>query len=217
MSQKPSVQSQINAYTGGALKLSGYSLRGITMPSPIDGSLYLKDCDISGVTMPKTVKRSIYISDCNLYNVELPEVVEGYFHIFRCKLAGVTMPSYVGGLRDIDRPDFKKVRMPSTLNGVALPTASQQQKNLVAVARAALLTAGNSLEMRDVHTCETTHCMAGWVCILDPQGREMESRLGWETAGLILLGEEAHNMFYTDNQTATTFLQSVLQRESLQQ
>lgn len=42
----------------------------------------------------------------------------------------------------------------------------------------------NGLEMKDVHTCETTHCRAGWYCFTN--GQELEKQVGWWMAGVLL-------------------------------
>ena len=42
-----------------------------------------------------------------------------------------------------------------------------------------------ALDMRDWHTCETTHCRAGWVVTLAGEaGRELESRTSTEFAAM---------------------------------
>lgn len=44
-----------------------------------------------------------------------------------------------------------------------------------------------ALEMRIPHTCETTHCRAGWAAILlGPIGLQTERQLGWEIAGALI-------------------------------
>ena len=46
---------------------------------------------------------------------------------------------------------------------------------------------GCSLNMRDWHTCETTHCRAGWaIHLAGESGRVMEGLLGSSTAGALL-------------------------------
>ncbi len=47
--------------------------------------------------------------------------------------------------------------------------------------------AGGTLNMSDWHTCETTHCRAGWaIHLAGDAGRVMESLLGPSTAGALL-------------------------------
>jgi hypothetical protein len=42
---------------------------------------------------------------------------------------------------------------------------------------AAVKATPTGLEMMTWHTCETTHCVGGWTCVLTPGGREFESKL----------------------------------------
>ena len=95
---------------------------------------------------------------------------------------------------------------------IGLPIAADAQERLRAVATAALQP--NALEMETWHTCETTHCMAGWAIHLAGEpGKIMEKMLGPELTGLLLLGAEAHQYFYKSNDEAREFLSSVLSGE----
>ncbi len=48
------------------------------------------------------------------------------------------------------------------------------------------ITTTGKLKMDDVHTCETTHCRAGWAIVLHPAGRTLEALLGWSVAGALI-------------------------------
>jgi len=71
----------------------------------------------------------------------------------------------------------------------------------------------NALDMSIWHTCETTHCIAGWGCYLAKNGKMLERGYGTQIAGLLLLGAEAHSHFFDDNQTAKEYLKKVLQNK----
>jgi uncharacterized protein YjbI with pentapeptide repeats len=45
---------------------------------------------------------------------------------------------------------------------------------------------GNTLDMSDWHSCETTHCRAGWAILLHPQGKELEKSLGTNAAAALI-------------------------------
>jgi hypothetical protein len=63
------------------------------------------------------------------------------------------------------------------------------------------------------HTCDTTHCIAGWaIAQAGEPGRLLEAAMGPEVAGLMLLGVEAHAHFFNDDDTARAWLQEVLER-----
>lgn len=43
-----------------------------------------------------------------------------------------------------------------------------------------------SLNMESWHTCNTTHCRAGWAITLHPKGKELEEQLGSNAAGALI-------------------------------
>jgi hypothetical protein len=61
------------------------------------------------------------------------------------------------------------------------------------------------------HTCETTHCIAGWaVHLAGEEGKALEVKHDTHLAGLSLLGHEAAAHFYDNNEAATAWLQAKL-------
>jgi len=90
-----------------------------------------------------------------------------------------------------------------------LPIAADAAERLKAVAATALQP--DALEMESWHTCGTTHCIAGWAIHLAGElGRLMESMMGADLAGLLLLGTEAHQHFYDSNEKALEYLRGVV-------
>jgi len=72
---------------------------------------------------------------------------------------------------------------------------------------AALGKEGCQLEMSTWHTCETTHCRAGWaITLAGDSGRTLESIMGASAAGAIIYATCYPELkipdFYTDNETA---------------
>ena len=91
-----------------------------------------------------------------------------------------------------------------------LPICVDAHARLKAVAMAALAETG-ALSMDTWHTCETTHCIAGWaIHQAGEPGRILEALHGPELAGRLLLGHEAALYFYDDDAAAKAWLQSVL-------
>ena len=77
-------------------------------------------------------------------------------------------------------------------------------------AAAAALQEG-ALEMRAWHSCDTTHCLGGWLIYQAGEvGRLLEVAVGPGVAGLMLGGVEAHSHFYDSNEAAAEWLRSVL-------
>ena len=64
------------------------------------------------------------------------------------------------------------------------------------------------LEMARWHTCETTHCLAGWATTLHPQGKLLESLIGPNAAGALIFNaccDEVPN-FTASNEDAMEWL-----------
>ena len=77
------------------------------------------------------------------------------------------------------------------------------------VARAALAT-NDALEMDAWHTCETTHCIAGWSIHLHPEGKLLEHFTSPYLAARFLLGDEAASHFDDSNDAAREWLKQFL-------
>jgi hypothetical protein len=64
-----------------------------------------------------------------------------------------------------------------------------------------------ALEMSTWHTCETTHCRAGWVvAIAGEAGKALETKLNTELAAMLIYRESGFPInparFYDSNETA---------------
>ena len=95
------------------------------------------------------------------------------------------------------------------IDGLQIVTADQGEPLLRQVAEAALA-APKCLAMQTWHTCETSHCIAGWAIHLSgDKGRDLEKKYGPANAGMILLGVEASTHFYDDNETARKWLETI--------
>lgn len=71
-----------------------------------------------------------------------------------------------------------------------------------------------ALEMGRWHTCDTTHCIAGWAVTLAKNGKELEEKYGTQIAGLMLLGVDAHSHFFDSNEDGKAYLNQFLPEES---
>ena len=66
------------------------------------------------------------------------------------------------------------------------------------------------LKMDKWHTCETTHCIAGWAIHLHPEGKVIEHFTSPYLAARLLLGEEAAKHFFDSNTEAREWLEGFL-------
>ncbi len=99
------------------------------------------------------------------------------------------------------------------ISGHPLPDPAIAAQRLRDVASAALL-APDALEMRDWHSCGTTHCIGGWaIHQAGPDGYKLEHEVGSWAAGQILLGIEASTMFRASNEEARAWLKTKLEPE----
>ena len=77
----------------------------------------------------------------------------------------------------------------------------------------------NTLEMSDWHTCETTHCRAGWVVHLSGNaGKVLEWQLGTATAAAVIYQLSDPQLekipdFYCDNETAMADIKRLAELE----
>ena len=92
--------------------------------------------------------------------------------------------------------------LPRSLAGdVPVPIIPDIDRSVLAAVTAA------SLDMNDWHTCETTHCRAGWhVHLAGEAGYALEARVGPAVAGALIYEASRPGVprpdFYCDNETA---------------
>ena len=144
------------------------------------------------------------LRDADLRGADLRGVVLRYAVLSGAYLRGAD-------LRDADLRGAV-LRGADLRGAVGLAIATDADQRLRAVAQAALA-APDALRMGGWHTCDTTHCVAGWaIAQAGEPGRLLEAAMGPEAAGLLLLGTEAHAHFFDDDDTARAWLQEVLER-----
>jgi hypothetical protein len=114
----------------------------------------------------------------------------------------------VGGWLMVDVGGNLRVDVGGELRVAGTPIASGELANANLQFVAPLALADNALIMNYVHTCETTHCLAGWACHSLPGGPELEASFGWYAAGLALLGADAAQHFYDSDEAATQWLKT---------
>jgi hypothetical protein len=127
-------------------------------------------------------------------------------NLCRANLSGADLRNADLSRANLSRADLRG----ANLHGATLPH-SPEQGLLRKVAQAALIP--NALDMTAWHTCDTTHCIAGWACALTTD-KSLEWAHGPQIAGLLLLGAEAHSHFFDTNEDATAYLQSVLDEQT---
>ncbi len=71
----------------------------------------------------------------------------------------------------------------------------------------AAIAAGGGLDMGSWHTCETTHCRAGWaITLAGDEGKSLENKFGPDAAGALIYGASYPSLpvpnFYASNTEA---------------
>ena len=96
----------------------------------------------------------------------------------------------------------------TSVYGHAMPSAQDADARIRRIAEI-VLSNGDALQMVDWHTCDTTHCLAGWAIHNEGEaGYALERETSPAAAGAILLGVEAASKFFKDNDAVMTWLRS---------
>jgi len=196
------------------------------------GGAYLGDADLRDANLRDADLGGAYLGGANLGGANLGGAYLGGANLGGANLRGANLGG--ANLRDANLVDANLVGanlVGANLGGANLGGADLGGANLVganlgddivisseldrdaitAVAREALATP-DRLNMRTWHTCETTHCIAGWATHLaGERGKKLEEKFGPAIAGAILLGAPATEYFYTDNKAAAAWLATFLE------
>jgi len=161
----------------------------------------LSEADLSGAVLS-----GADLSGANLSEADLSGAVLSGADLSGAVLRGAVLRGAVLIGADVRGAD---VRRADLRGATGLLIAADASDRLKAVAAAALQP--DALEMSAWHKCGTTHCIAGWAIHLAGEpGRLMESIMGPEFAGLLLLGTEAHQHFHDSNERALEYLREVV-------
>jgi Pentapeptide repeats (8 copies) len=100
----------------------------------------------------------------------------------------------------------------ANLTGAKLPASLNftPDADLIKKVANAALASDESLKMDTWHTCETTHCIAGWAIHLHPEGKRLVENSNECLAGRLLLGNEAAEHFFDSDDDARKYLSQFL-------
>ena len=174
--------------------LSGAVLRGADLRGADLRDAVLRDADLSGAVLRGAVLRGADLSGAVLSGAVLRDA-----DLSGAVLRGADLSGAV--LRDADLSDAKNMPF--------VPFIPDLDGKILA----ALGKEGCKLEMNNWHTCETTHCRAGWaITLAGDSGRTLESMMGPAAAGAIIYATCYPGMkipnFYADNNEALKDIKS---------
>jgi uncharacterized protein YjbI with pentapeptide repeats len=174
----------------------------------------LNGADLSGAVLRGADLSGAVLSDADLRRADLRDADLSDADLRGADLRGAVLRGadlHGADLRDADLRGAD-LRGADLSDAVGLAIATDAPERLRVVAQAALAEP-DALHMGRWHSCDTTHCVAGWaIAQAGEPGRLLEAAMGAEMAGLMLLGTEAHVHFFDDAATARAWLQEVLER-----
>lgn len=144
------------------------------------------DNRLKGLAAEQAVSNGVDLSFADLTDADLRYVDLRYAKLTFAKLSNAKLTGAVFG----ELPD-----------GLAI-------KDIHKAVYSAITAEGNSLDMDEWHTCETTHCRAGWVVHLAGKaGKELEARVDTSAAAAIIYMVSDPELeripsFYCDNEAA---------------
>lgn len=110
-------------------------------------------------------------------------------------------------LRDVEDSNIRQEAVHRLRQGIGVPENIDEDFEMKRIAQ--VVTANPyCLDMSSWH-CDTTHCIAGHLCILNEQASELEKKYGTAVVAAAFLPSYVP-MFYTSNEEALKFLKSFL-------
>jgi len=168
--------------------LSGADLRGANLRGAKLLRANLREADLTGADLREADLTGANLSGAELNNADL----------WRANLSGA----------DLSRADLSGADLSDTI-------LYWDQIPLVPNIDAAVLkaiAAGGNLNMSEWHTCDTTHCRAGWAVVLaGDAGRKLEEELGTNAAAALIYtksGSHPVPNWYADDRTALEDMKS---------
>ena len=183
--------------------LSGTNLSGV----------YLMDANLSRANLEYANLSGAKLRDANLEYANLKDAYLGNAKLWGANLGGANLEDANLMDADLRGANLEGANLEGAkLRGADLENANldyQIQEGLLQQIAKIILENPESLEMVDWHTCETTHCLAGWACHLNPVAKKLEETHGTQIAGLLTLGYEAHANFFKKNEEVIEWLKTI--------
>ena len=183
--------------------LSGTNLSGV----------YLMDANLSRANLEYANLSGAKLRDANLEYANLKDAYLGNAKLWGANLGGANLEDANLMDADLRGANLEGANLEGAkLRGADLENANldyQIQEGLLQQIAKIILENPESLEMGDWHTCETTHCLSGWACYLNPVAKGLEKTHGAAIAGLLTLGYEAHAYFFKKNEEVIEWLKTI--------
>jgi uncharacterized protein YjbI with pentapeptide repeats len=195
------------AYLAGAYladaDLGGAYLAGANLADADLAGAYLADADLAGA----------YLADANLADANLAGADLAGAYLADADLAGAYLAGAdLAGALNLPPNDGRLTEKLPVAERYARRRAAFRERNPQVPVIDALdvkilqaLQSGGALKMDAWHTCETTHCRAGWaVYLAGSAGNELEKKYGSQRAGYMIYMASTGRVpyFFASNETA---------------
>jgi uncharacterized protein YjbI with pentapeptide repeats len=182
------------AYLKGA-DLGGADLKGAYLKGAYLGGAYLGGADLKGAYLKGAFREGAYLKGADLKGADL-----GGAYLERASLEGASLKgAYLKGALQGEK-------------GIKIPTLKKPYTQILS----AIKGGGNSLDMSDWHTCETTHCIGGWVTHLaGKKGKALEEFVGPLAAATLILKRSGTRIpnYFASNDVAMKFVEDMAAKE----
>ena len=153
----------------------------------------LSDADLSGADLSRADLSRAYLSRANLSGADLSGANLSYAHLSDADLSGADLSGADLSRAYLSDADLSDADLSgANLSGANLSGAKNLPEipvipNIDAAILNEINQQGCSLNMSDWHTCETTHCRAGWaVHLAGDAGYDLDRRFGTNVAGAMI-------------------------------
>ena len=174
----------------------------------------LSGADLSGADLRSTSLSLADLTDANLQDADLTSTILSGTYLGGADLRGANLHNAY--LKDASLcganligADLRDIKLKNA-NLTDAKIDYQIQEGLLLEIKEKILADHKALDMDIWHSdCDTTHCLAGWACHLNPVAEQLEETHGAEIAGLLTLGHEAHSYFYLNKDTVLRWIKGV--------
>ncbi len=159
------------AYLAGAY-LAGAYLAGANLTDAYLAGAYLARANLAGADLARAYLAGAYLARAYLADAYLARADLAGANLTDAYLAGANLAgANLAGAKGIS-DDIKAKSAKSPLDVPIIP-------KIHSTLLAAVTAQGHKLDMNQWHTCETTHCRAGWICTLAGEaGAKLEKEMG---------------------------------------
>ena len=160
----------------------------------------LRGCDLRFAKLRGCDLRDAGLSGCGLRGCDLRGCDLRFANLSGADLSGA----------DLCGADLRVANLSGAdLSGTHLPTVTPYPQLVEKIAEQVDAREG-CLDMRNWHTCDTVHCLAGWAVTLHEDGKKLEDEIGTSAAAALIFNASCGEVpdFHSDDQTAMAWLKS---------